>query len=137
VPCTLYPGGDGRQSRIFGDCLRRYQRELNELFNLPKQRLPSDSTIRWVLPKLDYGAYSAALARFFGIEPLPGETLAVDGKVCRGSYQLETDNPASPLYPCPFRRDACSTDFHDLRRIAIFIDLVDWISYRFHRSLSC
>ena len=37
-----------------------------------------------------------ALARFFGIEPLPGETLAVDGKVLRGSYQLESDNPDSP-----------------------------------------
>jgi hypothetical protein len=49
-----------------------------------------------VLLSLDYQAYSAALARFFGVEPLPGETLAMDGKVLRGSYQLETDNPDSP-----------------------------------------
>ena len=52
-----------------------------------------------MLLKLDYSQYSAALARFFGIQPLPGETLAVDGKVLRGSYQLETDNPDSPPYP--------------------------------------
>ena len=52
-----------------------------------------------MLLKLDYSQYSAALARFFGIQPLPGETLAVDGKVLRGSYQLETDNPDSPPHP--------------------------------------
>lgn len=40
-----------------------------------------------------------ALARFFGVEPLPGETLAMDGKVLRGSYQLETDHPDSPPHP--------------------------------------
>ncbi|NEO17843.1 MAG: ISAs1 family transposase [Moorea sp. SIO4G2] len=66
------------------------------LFKPPKGRIPSYSTIRRVLVTLDYHQYSAALARFFGIEPLPGETLAVDGKVLRGSYQLESDNPASP-----------------------------------------
>jgi hypothetical protein len=52
-----------------------------------------------VLLRLDYSQYSAALARFFDIEPLPGETLAVDGKVLRGSYQLERDNPDSPPHP--------------------------------------
>jgi hypothetical protein len=52
-----------------------------------------------VLLNLDYQTYSAALARFFGIEPLAGETLAMDGKVLRGSYQLETDNPDSPPHP--------------------------------------
>ncbi|NMF84361.1 transposase [Nodosilinea sp. P-1105] len=69
------------------------------LFNPPKDRLPSYSTIRRVLLKLDYGQYSAALDRSFGIEPLPGETLAVDGKVLRGSYQLETDNSDSSPHP--------------------------------------
>jgi hypothetical protein len=52
-----------------------------------------------VLLNVDYQAYSAALARFFEVDPLPGETLAVDGKVLRGSYQLETDNPDSPPHP--------------------------------------
>ena len=52
-----------------------------------------------MLLNLDYGQYSKALARFIGIEPLPGETSAVDGKVLRGSYQLETDNPDSSPHP--------------------------------------
>lgn len=82
-----------------GDWLRCYQSDLIDLFHTLKGCLPSHSTIRRVLLKLDYGQYSAALARFFGLEALPGETLAVDGKVLRGSYQLETDNPESPPHP--------------------------------------
>ena len=42
---------------------------------------------------LDYEEYSAKLALFFEIKPLAGETLAVDGKVLRGSYLLSEDNP--------------------------------------------
>ncbi|MBW4654039.1 MAG: ISAs1 family transposase [Kaiparowitsia implicata GSE-PSE-MK54-09C] len=95
---TLTTAGN-RGFLSIGDWLRCYQRELIDLFNPPKGRLPSYSTIRRVLLKLDYGQYSAALARFFGIEPLAGETLAVDGKVLRGSYQLESDNPGSPPHP--------------------------------------
>jgi hypothetical protein len=82
-----------------GDWLKSYRTELIELFNPPKQRLPSYSTIRRVLLTLDYKQYSAALARFFDVEPLPGETLAMDGKQLRGSYQIETHNPESPPHP--------------------------------------
>ncbi|WP_121971713.1 ISAs1 family transposase [Leptolyngbya sp. BC1307] len=82
-----------------GDWLKSYQAELIELFNPPKRRLPSYSTIRRVLLTLDYKQYSAALARFFAVEPLPGETLAMDGKQLRGSYQIETNNPESPPHP--------------------------------------
>jgi len=82
-----------------GDWLKSYERELIELFNPPKHRLPSYSTIRRVLLTLDYEQYSAALARFFEIEALPGETLAMDGKQLRGSYQIETNNPDSPPHP--------------------------------------
>ena len=82
-----------------GDWLKSYEAELIELFNPPKRRLPSYSTIRRVLLTLDYKAYSAALARFFAVEPLPGETLAMDGKQLRGSYQIETNNPESPPHP--------------------------------------
>jgi hypothetical protein len=82
-----------------GDWLKSYQSELIELFKPAKQRLPSYSTIRRVLLTLDYCVYSAALARFFNIEPLPGETLAMDGKQLRGSYQLEVNNPDSPPHP--------------------------------------
>ncbi len=44
-----------------------------------------------MLLKLDYSQCAAALARFFGVD--------VDGKVLRGSYQLEMDNPDSPPHP--------------------------------------
>lgn len=93
---TLAVTAGNRGFLAIGDWLKSYKTELIELFAPPKQRLPSYSTIRRVLLTLDYQQYSAALARFFGVTPLAGETLAVDGKVLRGSYQLETDNPDSP-----------------------------------------
>jgi len=96
---TLAVTAGNRGFLAIGDWLKSYRSELIALFKPPKQRLPSCSTIRRVLLTLDYADYSAALARFLGIEPLPGETLAVDGKVLRGSYQLETDNPDSPPPP--------------------------------------
>ena len=96
---TLAVTAGNRGFIAIGDWLKSYRSELIALFKPPKGRLPSYSTIRRVLLNLDYSDYSAALARFFGIESLPGETLAVDGKVLRGSYQLETDNPDSPPHP--------------------------------------
>lgn len=96
---TLAVTAGNRGFLAIGDWLKCYRSELIALFNPPKQRLPSYSTIRRVLLSLDYAQYSAALARLFGIEPLPGETLAVDGKVLRGSYQLESDNQDSPPHP--------------------------------------
>lgn len=82
-----------------GSWLKAYKDELVVLFQPPKSRLPSYSTIRRVLLRLDYRQYSAGLARFFDIEPLPGETIATDGKVLRGSYQIESDNPYSTPHP--------------------------------------
>lgn len=96
---TLAITAGNRGFLAIGDWLASYREALIDLFNPPKRRLPSYSTIRRVLLTLDYPQYSAALANFFGIEPLPGETLAVDGKVLRGSYQLETDNADSPPHP--------------------------------------
>jgi len=63
---------------------------LKQLFNV--KRLPSYSTIRRALLGLDYEDYSCRLARFLKITPLEGETLAVDGKVLRGSYLLSEEN---------------------------------------------
>ena len=74
------------------DWLLSYRSELIELFNPAKSRLPSYSTIRRVLLNLDYKAYSNCLAQFFQIDPVGGETIAMDGKVLRGSY-----NPHSAL----------------------------------------
>lgn len=60
----------------------------------PASRLPSYSTIRRVLLDIDYEAYSRCLAEFFALEPLAGETIAMDGKVLRGS-SYNQDTPAS------------------------------------------
>jgi hypothetical protein len=67
-----------------GDWLKSYNQELKELFEV--NRIPSYSTIRRALLSLDYADYSTKLANFFEIKPLSGETLAVDGKVLKGSY---------------------------------------------------
>jgi hypothetical protein len=96
---TLAIAAGNRGFLAIGDWLKCYRDELTALLQPPKQRLPSYSTIRRVLLNIDYCQYSAALGDFFGIEPLPGETLAVDGKVLRGSYQIEHDNPHSPPHP--------------------------------------
>jgi len=96
---TLAIAAGNRGFLAIGDWLKSYRQELIALFKPEKDRLPSYSTIRRVLLKIDYQTYSAALANFFKIEPLPGETIAVDGKFLRGSYQLEKDNPDSPSHP--------------------------------------
>jgi hypothetical protein len=73
-----------------GDWLSSYREELIEWFAPPKGRLPSYSTIRRALLNLDDQAYNRCLACFFEVEPLPGETVALDGKTLRGSYNIET-----------------------------------------------
>jgi hypothetical protein len=39
------------------------------------------------------------LSRFFGIQPLAGETIATDGKVLRGSYEANSDDPGVDSHP--------------------------------------
>lgn len=73
-----------------GDWLASYTQQLKKLFNT--ERLPSYSTIRRALLNLDYEDYSDRLAQFFEITPIEGETLALDGKVLRGSYLLSDEN---------------------------------------------
>jgi hypothetical protein len=92
---TLAVVAGNRGFLAIGDWLKCYEPELIALFKPERNRLPSYSTIRRCLLHLNYQDYAACLAKFFGIEPLPGETIAVDGKVLRGSYQLEKDNPDS------------------------------------------
>lgn len=69
------------------------------MFNPPKNRLPSYSTIRRILLHTDYQTDSACLAGFFEIQPLPGDTIAVDGKVLRGSYEAIKDDPQVASHP--------------------------------------
>ena len=80
-----------------GDWIDSNRAALSKLFQV--DRLPSYSTIRRVLLRQDYQEYSARLARFFGVNPKPGETIAVDGKVLRGSYMVEADNPHQEPHP--------------------------------------
>ncbi|NER00812.1 MAG: ISAs1 family transposase [Cyanothece sp. SIO2G6] len=82
-----------------GDWIKAYSDELLELFKPPKDRLPSYSTIRRVLLNVDYQDYAACLARFFAVQPLAGETVAVDGKVLRGSYEVISDDPRVESHP--------------------------------------
>ena len=90
---TLAVSAGCRGFLAISDWLDSYREELLELFSPPKDRLPSYSTIRRVLLNLDYEAYSLCLAKFFEIAPVAGETVALDGKVLRGSYSRDT--PAS------------------------------------------
>jgi hypothetical protein len=82
-----------------GDWIESYRDELIAVFHPPKDRLPSYSTIRRVLLKLDYKSYGACLARFFQIEPKAGETVAMDGKTLAGSYNSDTSATNTVTHP--------------------------------------
>lgn len=96
---TLAVAAGNRGFQAIGDWLKAYDSELLVLFQPPKERLPSYSTIRRALLRTEYQAYSACLSRFFGIQPLPRETVAVDGKVLRGSYEAVSDDPRVDSHP--------------------------------------
>lgn len=96
---TLAVVAGNRGFLAIGDWLNAYRTELVALFSPPKGRLPSYSTIRRTLLRIEYPVYAACLSRFFGIEPLAGETLATDGKVLRGSYEAISDDPEVASHP--------------------------------------
>ena len=96
---TLAVTAGNRGFLTIGDWFKSYHDELVVLFSPPKGRLPSYSTIRRTLLRLDYRDYSACLSRFFCIQPLPGETIATDGKVLRGSYETISDAPTVDSHP--------------------------------------
>ncbi|NEO82566.1 MAG: ISAs1 family transposase [Moorea sp. SIO4G3] len=96
---TLAVAAGNRGFLAIGDWIKAYHDELLALFAPPKDRLPSYSTIRRTLLRLDYQNYSACLSRFFGITPLAGETIATDGKVLRGSYEAISDDPSVESHP--------------------------------------
>ena len=73
-----------------GDWLEAYRSPLIELFGFPKHGIPTYSTLRRALLGLDYQTYRVCVTNFFKIEPQSGETIALDGKVLRGSYTIET-----------------------------------------------
>ena len=96
---TLAVAAGNRGFLAIGDWLKSYHTQLLELFQPEKNRLPSYSTIRRVLLRVDEDAYAQCLSRFFGVTPQAGETLAMDGKVLKHSFMNETDNPHSPAHP--------------------------------------
>lgn len=87
---TLAVAAGNQGFQAIGDWLDSYKQSLMELFMV--DRIPSYSTIRRALLSIDYKEYSGRLGRFFEIEAIAGETLALDGKNLRGSYMVENDN---------------------------------------------
>ena len=96
---TLAVSAGCRGFLAIDDWLVSYRTELLELFHPAKSRLPSYSTIRRIMLKLDYQAYSNCLGQFFKIEPIAGETIAMDGKVLRGSYARSTNGSKTESHP--------------------------------------
>lgn len=96
---TLAVTAGNRGFLAIGDWLKAYHDELVALFAPPKGRLPSYSTIRRTLLRLEYQEYSARLSRFFDLQPLPGETIATDGKVLRGSDETISEHPTVDSHP--------------------------------------
>jgi len=82
-----------------GDWISAYSEQLIELLKPEKNRLPSYSTVRRTLLRIDSHQYSQCLTKFFNVQPTPGETISLDGKVLKGSYQIEKDNPNSDSHP--------------------------------------
>lgn len=96
---TLAIAAGNKGFLAIGDWIKSYREQLIELLKPPKNRLPSYSTLRSALLHINDSQYSACLARFFNVQPIAGETITLDGKVLRGSYQLEDDNPNSDSHP--------------------------------------
>lgn len=96
---TLAIAAGNRGFLAIGDWIKSYHEQLIDLFKPPKNRLPSYSTVRRALLHINYEQYSACLANFFDVQPICGETIGLDGKVLKGSYQLEDDNPNSDSHP--------------------------------------
>lgn len=88
---TLAVAAGNQGFLAIGDWLKSSRQPLKEWFGV--EGIPSYSTVRRALLSLEYQEYSSRLAQFFGITPLAGEMLALDGKVLKGSYLLATDSP--------------------------------------------
>ncbi|WP_044197969.1 ISAs1 family transposase, partial [Oscillatoria acuminata] len=96
---TLGVAAGNRGFIAIGDWLKAYHDELLELFKPEKNRLPSYSTIRRTLLRIEQQRYSACLSRFFGIDPIESETIAVDGKVLLWYYEAINDEANVDSHP--------------------------------------
>lgn len=94
---TLAIAAGNQGFEAIGDWLKSYCEELTQLFEV--ENLPSYSTIRRVLLKVDYIDYAARLSQFFGVSPEAGETVSLDGKTLKGSYVVQENNPTTEPHP--------------------------------------
>ncbi|MBE9019233.1 hypothetical protein C7Y66_06365 [Chroococcidiopsis sp. CCALA 051] len=67
--------------------MSRHQLVLLELLRLPNQRLPSLSTIRRVMVRVDYQSFTQAFNAWAqeAFAPMPNEQIAIDGKSIKAS----------------------------------------------------
>lgn len=96
---TLAVAAGNQGFLAIGDWISSYHEQLIDLLKPAKNRLPSYSTVRRALLYINYKQYSVCLAKFFNVQPDAGETIGLDGKVLKGSYQSEDDNPNSDSHP--------------------------------------
>ncbi|MEH2040197.1 transposase family protein [Nostoc sp.] len=82
---TLAIAAGNKGFLAIGDWISSYREPLIDLFQPPKNRLPSYSTVRRALLHVDYEDYSVCLSKFFNVQPNTGETVGLDGKVLKGS----------------------------------------------------
>ena len=79
--------------RALGDFVERHRQELIETFDIPKQRVPSYSTIRRVLQGIDFDQFSAVFnawaAQYVPVHAL--EWVAIDGKSIGGTVKNAYD----------------------------------------------
>ncbi len=94
---TLAVTAGNRGFLAMGDWLKCHAEELKALFEV--KSLPSYRAIRRVMLDVDYEDYAARLAKFLEISPFEGETVSLDGKTLRGSYQVQNNNPHSEPHP--------------------------------------
>jgi hypothetical protein len=99
VICTLAVFTSCRGINAMGDWVKGCRDDLVSLFEPRKGRLPSYSTLRRVMLGIDYQAYGACLSSFFEATPQAGETVAMDGKVLRGSYEVGAVDGRAPSHP--------------------------------------
>jgi hypothetical protein len=94
---TLGVAAGNRGMIAIGDWILANYFPLAKLFKV--SRLPSYPTIWRVLNKLDHHEFNQALASFFGASPQPLDTIALDGKALRGSYERNAVPPYDNNHP--------------------------------------
>lgn len=75
--------------RALGEFVERHQAVLLELMELPHDRLPSYSTIRQVMIRVDFASVTSAFNAWAAeqVRLQPGEQLAIDGKSIKASVE--------------------------------------------------